>query len=174
MNAIVVTIVGQDRPGIVEAIAQVVRDHQGNWLESRMAHLGGKFAGIVRVEIPADQEASLLASFEQLTEQGVRCLADLDSHVPLQSEYMPYLLDLVGNDRPGIVREISHVLAAHGVNVEELQTRCVPAPNSGGPIFQATANLRLPAGVSPDTVRTALEKVAHDLMVDIALRDGQE
>ncbi|MCG8448861.1 MAG: ACT domain-containing protein, partial [Pirellulales bacterium] len=78
-------------------------------------------------------------------------------------------LSLVGQDRPGIVREISRLLAAHGVNVEELNTECKRAPNSGQELFQAHAQLRLPTGVSVDTLRTALEQVASDMMVDISL-----
>ena len=54
MPNLVLTLIGPDRPGLVEAVAQPIAANGGNWLESRMAHLGGKFAGILRVDVPAD------------------------------------------------------------------------------------------------------------------------
>jgi glycine cleavage system regulatory protein len=78
-------------------------------------------------------------------------------------------LDLVGQDRPGIVKEISHALAERGVNLEELETECESAPMSGEILFKAHATLRAPADVDLDTLQSDLEAIAQDLMVELSL-----
>lgn len=168
-TSLVLTILGQDRPGLVDSIARVVAEHGGNWVESRMAHLAGHFAGILRVEVDPQQADALTAALKKLAGAGLESVVSPDAAPPIEQKNPVVRLSLVGQDRPGIIREISHVLAAQGVNVEELNTECTNAPNSGQALFRATAKLRLPAHVSADTLREALEKVAADLMVDISL-----
>ncbi len=169
-TSLVLTVLGADRPGLVESIARVVAEHGANWVESRMAHLAGKFAGILRVEVDADKAESLAAALRSLGAAGLESIVSPDPAACGLASSAPLVqLDLVGQDRPGIVREISRVLAAHGVNVEELRTECTSAPTTGQPLFRATAELRLPAGVAQDALRVALEAVAADLMVDITL-----
>lgn len=170
-TSLVLTVLGEDRPGLVDAIAQVVVDHGGNWIESRMAHLAGQFAGILRVEVDADKADALKEAINQLGNQpgggGLESVVHADVVGAAPSENPVVQLSLVGQDRPGIVREISQVLVAHGVNVEELSTACKRAPNSGQELFEATAQLRLPAGMSAEALSAALEQVASDMMVDV-------
>jgi glycine cleavage system regulatory protein len=168
-TSLVLTILGEDRPGVVESIARLVAEHQANWLESRMAHLAGKFAGILRVEVDADRADGLKKALSDLQAEGLESIVHPDATLPPATQQPVVLLDLVGQDRPGIVREISRVLAALRVNVEELSTQRSAAANTGQPLFRATAQLVLPAGVTQETVREALEAVAHDLMVDVKL-----
>lgn len=168
-TSLVLTIIGEDRPGLVDAIAQTVAEHGGNWVESRMAHLAGQFAGILRVEVDQAKSDALRTAIGKLSEGGLESTVHADA-VPSDSwGNNSICLSLVGQDRPGIVREISRVLASHGVNVEELNTECKRAPNSGQSLFQAEAQLRLPEGVSAEALRAALEEVASDMMVDISL-----
>lgn len=169
-TSLVLTVLGADRPGLVEALARVVAEHGGNWIESRMAHLAGHFAGILRVEVDASRADALAAALRELGAAGLESIVHPDAAVAPTSAPV-VRLDLVGQDRPGIVREISRVLVAHGVNVEELQTECVAAAESGQQLFRAKARLRLPAGVSMTSLRTALEAVTADLMVDVELAD---
>jgi len=168
-TSLVLTILGQDRPGLVDSIAQTVAAHGGNWVESRMAHLAGQFAGILRVEVEESQAEELTTAIKSLTDAGLESVVHSVPVVVAQPDSPVVRLSLVGQDRPGIVREISHVLASHGVNVEELNTECRRAANSGQEIFQADALLRLPAGFSTDLLRVALEQVAADMMVDLSL-----
>lgn len=168
-TSLVLTILGQDRPGLVESIAQLVAEHDGNWVESRMAHLAGQFAGILRVEVNKDQADALTAAIGKLAEGGLKSTV-LTTATGSSDDKRPVVkLSLVGQDRPGIVREITSMLASQGVNVEELNTECTRAANSGQLLFQAEAQLRLPADMSTDTLRTALEQVAADMMVDLSL-----
>ena len=170
-TSLVLTVLGPDRPGIVEEVAAIVAEHGGNWIESRMAHLAGQFAGILRVEIAADAAAALTDALSKLNAKGLESIVHAAPSATAAGAGPLVQLDLVGHDQPGIVRKITRVLAAHGVNVEELETECVPAPNTGQPLFHALANLRLPAGLSRDALRIALEQVAADLVVDVSLRD---
>jgi glycine cleavage system regulatory protein len=171
---LVLTILGPDRPGLVESIARLVAEHGGNWIESRMAHLAGQFAGILRVEVPADRAEALSAAIRELSAAGLESVVHADrtpTPVTTDAEKAPTIhLDLVGQDRPGIVREISRVLSSHGVNVEELNTACMSAALSGQSLFKCTADLRLPPGLATERLRSALEAVAADLMVDLTLR----
>jgi glycine cleavage system regulatory protein len=136
-----------------------------------MAHLGGKFAGILHIVVPEERTEALLAALEALATHGLSVNAERDTVTDIHKTFRPFTLELLGNDRPGIVREISHALASRGVNVEEFRTECVDAPMSGGQLFRATAQLRLPPNLLVDDLRHQLEQVAHDLMVDISLNE---
>ena len=167
--SLVLTILGQDRPGLVDSIAKTIAEHGGNWVESRMAHLAGQFAGILRVEVEPSRAETLTTAIEALEAAGLDSVVRTNA-VELAPSKNPLVhLSLVGQDRPGIVREISRVLAAQGVNVEELNTECRRAATTGQALFQADAQLRIPAGLSSESLREALEQVAADMMVDISL-----
>ena len=164
----VLTVIGEDRPGLVELLARAVSEQGGNWLESRMSHLGGKFAGILRVSVPEEKASALLAALRGLDEEGLRVVAE-QSDEAAEGGGQPVQLDLVGADRVGIVRDVTAVLTRLQVNVEEFTTECKPAPMSGQMLFTATAQLRLPPGTSEDDLREQLEQLAQDLVVDITL-----
>ncbi len=169
MPDLVLTLLGPDRPGLVEAIAEPIAQHGGNWLESRMAHLAGKFAGILRIEVPAGQEAALVAALRGLEGTGLKLTIDAGPSAAGLPGARPFVLDLVGLDRPGIVREISHALAEHGVNIEELTTDRTAAPMSGELLFRSRARVSVPAGADPGRLRERLERLAGDLMVQVSL-----
>jgi glycine cleavage system regulatory protein len=167
--SLVLTIIGPDRPGLVEALAATVVDYEANWIESRMAHLAGQFTGLLRVEVHSERTDDLTRALRRLEDRGLRVLVETTQLQPLATDAPAISLELVGQDRPGIVREVSRALASQGVNVEELETECTSAPMSGEMLFRARARLRLPAGSSPDTLRKALERLADELMVDLTL-----
>lgn len=168
--SLVLTLIGPDRPGLVEALSRTVADHGANWLESRMAHLAGHFAGMVRVSVPADRADALAAALRSL--EGLKVLVETASAAP-PDQAPAITLELLGQDRPGIVREVSHALATRGVNVEELETECESAPMSGETLFRARARLRLPPDLGVEALREALEKLADELMVDVVLDRGE-
>jgi glycine cleavage system regulatory protein len=166
---LVMTVLGKDRTGLVESIARLVAEHGGNWLESRMCRLGGEFAGILRVHIPAEKRAALEQALAKLNDLSIVVRSDEAPRAAGESHLAT--LEVVGPDRPGIVREITHALAAQGVNVEELSTECVSAPMSGEALFQASAMLLLPAGVSVSALRQALEQAVTGLTVEVTLAE---
>ena len=171
MNAsLVMTIIGPDRPGFVQSLAAVVADHQGNWVESRMSHLAGQFAGILRIDIDATQMDRLIDSLRGLEDQGLELTVHSDTGVPPPAPRTVWL-DLVGQDHPGIVNRVTKTIAEEGFNVEELSTECARAPMSGETLFRARAKLHVPDGGSIQRLSEALERTANDVMVDITLAE---
>lgn len=176
LATLVMTVIGVDRPGLVQMVAARVADHGGNWLESRMCRLGGQFAGILRVEVSREKRDELVNALRTLEVDGLRVIIHAESGV-VSGDRGPgsadsakgalVTIELVGNDRPGILRSVSGVFAAHGVNVEELASERVNAPMDGGVLFQARATVFVPANVKIGAVRADLEKLAADLMVDL-------
>jgi glycine cleavage system regulatory protein len=167
----VLTVISPDRTGLVESIARIVADHGGNWLESRMCRLGGEFAGILRVEIPAEKKAALLEALQKLQTNGLQIVVRADEPAATPSSGRQTKLEIVGADRPGIVREITSALARAGVNVEEFFSEVVSAPMSGETLFKAVARLRLPAGCDQAALKRELEKIAADLLVDVSFAE---
>ena len=169
-TTLVLTLIGRDQPGLVRVVATAIAEHGGNWLESRMCRLGGEFAGIVRLEIDAARADGLAAALRSLA--GLRVDVTRETAGGTNEGGAPArlaALDLVGSDRPGILREVSGVLAAHGLNVEDLASERVEAPMGGGKLFQLRAVASVPAGVELAKVRADLEKIAADLMVELKL-----
>lgn len=169
MDHLVLTVIAEDQPGLVERLSGCVAAHAGNWLESRMARMAGQFAGIVRVELPAAAHGGLIKDLEALSAQGIRVqLAASASESGRR--FSSIRLELVGNDRPGIVRDITRVLAEQGVNLESLLTEVAPAPMSGELLFTAEALLAVPDTLALEQLQARLETLADDLMVELNLR----
>jgi glycine cleavage system regulatory protein len=168
-QSLVLTLVGDDRPGLVEALSKAIATHGGNWEQGAMSRLAGKFAGILLVTVPEGQASVLDHALRELEGEGLRLL--IEATVPEQASRgaRELALELVGHDRPGIMRDISDALVQHGVNVEELTTACSSAPMSGERLFHARARLKIPLDLSLEKLRTALEALANDLMIDLKL-----
>ena len=167
---LVMTIISPDRTGLVEAVARAVADHGGNWLESRMCRLGGEFAGILRIQLPAEKKSALLAALQSLQTRGLQIVIREDAPAPVPAGQQTRL-EIVGADRPGIVREITSALAKAGVNVEEFSSEVSSAPMSGETLFKANARLQIPAHCDLATLRKELEKIATDLLVDVSFAE---
>jgi len=162
------TIISPDRTGLVESVARVVADYGGNWLESRMCRLGGEFAGLLRIEVAAEKKTALLAALQQLQAHGLQILVRADQAATAAAAGRPARLEIVGSDRPGIVRDITSALARAGVNVEEFSSEVVSAPMSGETLFKAGARLHLPGRCDLAALKKDLEKIAADLLVDVS------
>ncbi len=165
------TVIGKDRPGLVESVANLVAQHGGNWLESRMCRLGGEFAGILRIHVSAEQEQALFQAMKGLQAQGLTVVVHPDRAESVVPGRKLATLEIVGQDRPGIVKQISSALARHSVNVEELSTECGSAPMSGETLFKAQARLLIPDSCRVAELRQELEQIAGDLLVDITFQE---
>ena len=164
---LVLTVIGDDKPGLVEQLSSTISCHQGNWLESSMSHLAGQFAGIVRVAVPHAQSEPLKAALAALG--GLKITAETSQEQKSASTGRRLKLSLVGHDRIGIVREVAQILAKHAVNVEELNTYTSSAPMSAETLFHAQAELFAGAGLDARALKAELERLSDDLMVDITL-----
>ncbi len=167
--SLVLTVIGPDRPGLVEALSQAVADHDGNWLDSRMAKMSGQFAGILRVSVPGDRAEGLAETLRALSPERLHVVVATTVGEASEPDSRQLQLDLLGSDRPGIIRDISRALASRGVNVDELSTSVESAAMSGESLFRANATLHVPAGLDLDELRSSLESLANELMVDVTL-----
>jgi len=168
-TSLVLTVLGEDRPGLVESLAHIIAAHGGNWLESRMAHLAGQFAGILCASVPDANTAGLIRALQGLAAHGLQVVVAQSTTDEPARDSRWLTLDLVGSDHLGIIRDLAHALAQRGINIDELQTECTSAPMTGGMLFKATARLRVPLEVTVAALQVTLDQLAHDLMVDITL-----
>lgn len=162
---LVLTVIADDKPGLVESLAAVIAENSGNWLESSMSQLAGKFAGILKVSVDdshLDQLELALRSLEGLKLVMERVVTHETVGRPITVE-----LNLVANDRPGIVREISHAVAGLSINVEKLTTDCSSAPMTGVDLFKANAILKVPPSLELSKLQEELESLADDMIVEI-------
>lgn len=170
---LVLTILSDDKPGVVELLAQTITRHQGNWLESRMAHLAGKFAGILQVAVDSESDAALREALLELADQGIKIQVDgANASAPATGKHFQF--SVVGNDRPGIVYEIAQAFAGRNINMSELETACSSMPWSGEPMFEATGLIQVPNSVDMDALWDQLDTIADELAVDIRLEEPKE
>jgi glycine cleavage system regulatory protein len=170
-TSLILTVIGDDRPGLIEQLSDLVLAAGANWEESRMARLSGKFAGLLRVSVDAERADALAARLTML-DAGDLTVVIKRSVDTRPDAFRTCGLDLVGNDHPGIIHDISRVLAQHHVNIEELETEVTSAPMSGDPLFRARARLRMPSTMTVDELRALLEALAGDLMVEVTLEEA--
>lgn len=167
--AYVLTVIGDDRSGLVSALSDVVARHRGNWERSQLSELAGKFAGIVLVTVPVDSARAMVDELTALRASGLDVTASIASIGDVDpATTSRTTMTLLGNDRPGIVRDLSAALASRGVSIEDLESSTREAPMAGGLLFEATATLLLPDGVAIDDLRRAVEDIAGELMVEIS------
>jgi glycine cleavage system regulatory protein len=166
-TSLVMTLLGPDRPGLVELLSATIADNQGNWLESRMSHLSGQFAGILRIECDESAADQLAAKLRQLSADDL-AVEVIVSSAGKPASRVEVEIDVVGNDRPGIVRSLAAVVAEAGGNVEDLTTRLESAPMAGHPLFHAKGRVSLPQGGDPAVLSTAIEGLGEDLSVTVS------
>src|SRR5262245_58473920 len=163
-SSLVLTVIGADRPGIVEQLSDQVLAAGANWEESRMARLAGQFAGLLRVSVDADRADRLAANLRALSSSDLTIVVERSGHAGVE-RFLSLTLEIVGSDRPGIVRDISRVLASHGINIEELETSVESAAMSGEMLFRARARVRVPDTRHVGEIRDMLEALADNLLV---------
>lgn len=162
MKQIVITIVGKDQSGLVEAVSNIVMNHNGNWLASNLSHLGGYFAGIVQVEVPDEQLSPLITALTPIEHVTIE-----EDEFELTEGSQELNFVITGNDRPGIVNELSAIIKHKGANIVQFTSSQQSAPNWGVPLFNAVATVELPNGMEKEVVVEALESIANDLIIDI-------
>jgi glycine cleavage system regulatory protein len=171
---LILTATAKDRPGVVEAISQVVASHSGSWVDSSMVRMGGEFAGIVKISVPAQNIEDVTDALSALAKENIEIAVHekgTSPHVPAAGQHVR--LQLTGLDRTGIVLEVTGVLARFDVSIEDLQTASYTASMSGQIMFSAKVGAVVPDSVDVAELRNALEQIAHDIMVDINLTEAK-
>lgn len=162
---VIVMAIGEDRPGLTKALADAIVEAGGNWLESHFARLGGSYVGSVLVELPAGGLSELKRAATRMDAEGFHVSVETAAEAK-QSAGRTLGFELVGADRPGIVREVSTALAGLGVSIDLLETETEQGAQTGGMLFRARAEVVVPDTVSFDSVRAALEEISGEILVD--------
>jgi len=171
MATLVLTALGDDQTGLVDALAGAISEHGGNWERSHMAQLAGKFAGIVVASVPDSRIDELVAALAPLEQQG---LLDItfevaSSSAPLdRSNTTIFEVELVGQDRLGIIRDLASRLAAIGASIDELTSQTADAPMAGGLLFEARAMIAAPASLTADDIEDAVADLGRDFQIDVS------
>lgn len=169
---VILSAVGGDRPGLTQGLAEAVFSAGGNWLESHLSRLGGKYVGAILLELDSARLGELEKAVQRLNAGGLHAsIVPAGEDAPFAGK--PLWFELVGQDRPGIVHEVTAVLAGLGVNIEDFTTRTDNGSWSGERLFRATARLTVPAGTSPDEVQAALEAISGEIMVDFTIKPAE-
>jgi len=168
MTSLVVTLIGADRPGIVSMVSERARGHGANWAGSSLASLAGQFAGMVHFEVPAENAEALAGALKGLEAAGLSVVIVRSDSAPAPVRGRAMRLELVGHDRPGIVRDLSASLAERGVSIHELRTEIASAAMSAENLFKMKALIVVPDALPDDELRRALESLANEMMVDLA------
>lgn len=169
-TSIVLTVIANDQPGIINTVSEVLDKHRGSWTQSSMSSLAGQFAGILMVSVPAENADICVEELHGLESVGLSVIAHIGGAVPGFGETNEYILNLVGNDRKGIVHDVTTILAKYDVNVNNLETLVESASMGGGELFKASAQLVVPASADMDLLESELEELANELMVDIIFK----
>jgi glycine cleavage system regulatory protein len=172
MATFTLTCIGDDRPGLVSALSAPISAHGASWERSQMARLAGKFAGVLLVEVADERADALVADLTALKDVGLLVTVER-TDAPAEHPSLRLNLELLGADHPGIVAEISAALAGRRIGIEELHTDVREAPMAGGMLFEARAVLEAPPSCSMDELRSMLEAIADELMVEIRLSDAE-
>jgi glycine cleavage system regulatory protein len=168
MALLVLSVAGSDRPGLTKALAAAVLSAGGNWLESHLSRLGGLYVGSVLVELAGDRHEALRAAVAAVDAQGLEVrIAPAEETTKAAGETLAF--SLVGQDRPGIVNQVTKAVSDLGANIETFETWLSAEAHSGAPLFHMAANLRLPAGLAAAKVQAALEAISGEIMVDVAV-----
>ena len=165
ISYLAVTVIADDRPGIIEKIAEKIKANGGNWLESNMSRLAGKFAGILLISVAAKDEESLTTALKNLQNNDIRIQIET-SNTSADDNATRITIHLMANDRPGIIAELSALFARNQINVEELATWCESAPMSAELLFKAVASVAIPENLSLDDLTDLLESLSDDLVVE--------
>lgn len=164
MQPLIISVIGKDKTGLVDALAKKVYQHGGNWQGSSFAHMAGMFTGFVEVLAPKENHESLIAALDALPELSVRSVSATNNDLKDTTELR---LDIMGNDKTGIVQELTAVLNEFNLNIVNFDSTCESAPNWGSLMFKASAVIAVPEGFDEERLQRALENLANDLVVDI-------
>jgi glycine cleavage system regulatory protein len=170
MATLILTVIGEDRPGLVSALAAPLKARGASWEDSQMSRLAGKFAGIVLVSVSDAELEALSADLAALRAEGLHVSVER-SEAPGQRDSVRLHLELLGADHPGIVADVSAALSSAGINIAQLVTSVRDAPMAGGSLFEARASLTAPPGAAIESLQSKLEGLADELMVEIRLSE---
>jgi glycine cleavage system transcriptional repressor len=166
----VLTSIGADRPGLVDAVTRFILERGGNLEDSRMVNLHGQFAMVMLVAGDEAAAARLETDLGELERAaGIRAeltAAAAAGRPSAAVAAIPYRLNTTAMDHPGLVQSVAHVLGQLGVNIESADTALKPAPMTGAPLFAMELVVSVPATTRVSELRERLAEVCDELNID--------
>ncbi|MCW8919077.1 MAG: glycine cleavage system protein R [Gammaproteobacteria bacterium] len=164
---LVISALGQDRPGIVKNLTQPISESGANILDSRMTILGGEFAVLMMVEGGWDTIAKLEAQLPALEQRlGLTIVARRTTSQQPQANAIPYSVNVVALDHPGIVNQLADFFSGRHINIQDLFTDCYNAAHTGTPMFTATLVVNIPGDISIARLREEFFDFCDSLNLD--------
>lgn len=166
MARAVIATIGQDRPGLVNELSEIVLGANANIEDSRMSVLGGEFAVLMSV---SGENAALDALESTLSSLAARTgLAHLfrrtSDRAQRQTTRLAVRVETL--DHPGIVHGIANFFSSRGVNIRELETQTEPAPHTGTPVFSLNMEIEIPEGEDVAGLQTAFATFCESHALD--------
>jgi len=169
-HQLVISAMGEDKPGIVKAVSKYILDCGGNIAESQMSILGGEFVLMTLVTGEALVLEKIESGLLSLTDpMGLTVIAKHTKPKVAKLEGVPYKIEIIAMDHPGIVHDVTDYLAKHGVNVQELATDSYAAPHTGTPMFALNIEIAIPSMVNVAEFRRSFNEFCDDMNLDVNL-----
>lgn len=171
---LVMSAMGPDRAGIVDELSQFIMDNGGNITESRMAVLGGEFALIMLINGTDASIAGIeegLATYE--ARLGLTIMKKRTTMRAIAQNLVPYDIEVVSMDHPGIVHDVSDFFANRGINIEKLETSNYAAPHTGTVMFSLNMTVGLPTDVSVGKLKREFLAFCDELNLDAEMEPGK-
>ncbi len=167
---LVISALGQDRPGIVNDLAMHVVDAGCNIIDSRMAVLGGEFAIMMMVEGAWSAVAKLETQLPGLQKKlGLTVITKrTEEHEP-KSGGRPYMVEVIAMDHPGIVYKLANFFSSRNINIQDLNTDSYRAAHTGAQMFSANLTVNIPAHIHVARLREEFLDFCDGLNLDAVL-----
>ena len=167
---VVLSAIGTDRAGVVHDLTKVILDCGGNIEESRMAALGSEFAMLVLVSGNWHALNKLEAASDKLSRENALTVSIKKTEERTHPEdCMPYMVDVVCIDQPGIVFNLANFFAARSIEIADVATRSYAAAHTGAPMFAVQMTISLPGSVHISQLRDEFLEVCDQLNLDAIL-----
>ena len=171
LNYIVISALGQDRPGIVKEVSKTILDCGGNITESRMSVLGDEFALMVMVTGADQTIAAVEEALNSLKKKlDLTIISKKTSKRTAQQAKIPYKIEIISMDHPGIVHNVTDYLSAKHINVEELSTNSYSAAHTGTPMFSLDINITIPDNINVSNFKKEFTAFCDELNLDVSLK----
>lgn len=164
---LVISVLGKDRPGIVNELSECILDAGGNIADSRMSVLGGDFAVILMVSGNWNSIAKIESQLAQLAETlDMTITSRRTEQRPVRRDLLPYGVDVVALDHPGIVHHLASFFSAREINIQGMDTSTYCAAHTGTPMFNVHMTVEIPARLHIATLREDFMEFCDQLNLD--------
>lgn len=169
-NYLVITALGEDRAGIVNDLSQAIFQHNGNIIDSRMTVLGGEFAIILMIGGAWDSITKIENALPKLESKlKLKIITKRTGNRTNVAPTLPYIVDVVSLDHPGIVHHLANFFSSRQINIEELSTQSYAAAHTGTPMFSVNLLINIPAETQIAKLREEFFDFCDNLNIDAVI-----